>query len=219
MSRADRFDRGDFEVRYAQPRQAQDAPPAASQASLRPPDLPAVVRPLALSSERGHSVQWPIAQRQITRVGESVLADRNGRGRPHKGIDLFADAGTEVVAASAGEVLRVVDGRQSAHEARRRAGLFIDVRGRNALVFRYLHLGESRVQVGAVVRPGMVLGTVAPAHTSGLASAPHVHFEVRQGDYDPSAETTELPWTHCACFPRYERRPLDRGGTLYGRPR
>ena len=40
------------------------------------------------------------------------------------------------------------------------------------------------VKAGAPVQPGTVLGTVAAPHTSGLASAPHVHFEVRQGDYD-----------------------------------
>ena len=184
MSRADRFDRGDFEVRYAQPRPSLDAPAAATSAPVSPAQIASALPPPPAPA-RGPPVQWPIARKQLTRVGESVLADRNGRGRPHKGIDLFAEAGTEVVAASAGEVIRVVDGRRSGHETRRRAGLFIDVRGRNALVFRYLHLGESRVQPGAVVRPGMVLGTVAPAHTSGLASAPHVHFEVRQGDYDP----------------------------------
>lgn len=192
MSRAERFDRGDFEVRYARPGPSLNTPAVALGDAVRP-TAPAPSVPRVAVSTRGQLVQWPIARKQLKRVGESVLADRNGQGRPHKGIDLFADAGTEVLAANAGEVLRVVDGRHSKHEARRRAGLFIDVRGRNALITRYLHLGESRVQAGVLVEPGMVLGTVARPHTSGLASAPHVHFEVRQGDYDPKRGDYGLP--------------------------
>ena len=194
MSRADRFDRGDFEVRYAQLRPALDMPTrvpdsagrALASASVAPPSV-------AATPTSGQPVQWPIARPQLKHIGESVLADRNGHGRPHKGIDLFADAGTEVRAASAGDVLRVVDGRHSGRDAQRRAGLFVDVRGTNALVYRYLHLGEARVKAGASVQPGTVLGTVAAPHTSGLAKAPHVHFEVRQGDYDSKRRDYGMP--------------------------
>ena len=194
MSRADRFDRGDFEVRYAQPLPALDVPAPAPDSAVRPP-VPAAIAPPAAAAApaRGQPVQWPIARPQLKRIGESVLTDRNGHGRPHKGIDLFADAGTEVRSASAGEVLRVVDGRHSGRDAQQRAGLFVDVRGTDALVYRYLHLGESRVQAGAFVNPGTVLGTVAAAHTSGLAGAPHLHFEVRQGDYDSKRKDYGTP--------------------------
>ena len=86
-------------MRYAQPRPSLDAPAAAASAvSPRPnPERAAAAAPLA----RGQPVQWPIARKQLTRVGESVLADRNGRGDRTRGIDLFADAGTEVMAACA----------------------------------------------------------------------------------------------------------------------
>jgi len=194
MSRADRFDRGDFEVRYTQPRHTPAVPTAEPEAVVRlPVQASSAPTPAAVTRAREQAVQWPIARPQLKRIGESVLADRNGHGRPHKGIDLFADAGTEVRAASAGKVLRVVDGRHSGRDAQRRAGLFVDVRGRNALVYRYLHLGATRVQSGASVEAGTVLGTVAAPHTSGLASAPHVHFEVRQGDYDPKRRDYGVP--------------------------
>ena len=52
---------------------------------------------------------------------------------------------------------------------------------------------EISVESGASVHPGTVIGTVAAAHTSGLASAPHVHFEVRQGDYDPKRSDYGTP--------------------------
>lgn len=161
MSRSDRFDRGDFGARYARPEVAA----------------------------RGTTVQpasWPIARGQIHRVGQSVLTDRNGQGRPHKGIDLFASAGTPVLAAQGGRVLRVVDGRSGTSISQRRAGLFVDVLGLDTLVYRYLHLGDAHVQSGQTVRRGALLGAVAAAHTSGLADSPHLHFEVRLGDVDHS---------------------------------
>lgn len=185
MSRADRFDRADFEVRYAQPAPSPKARATEPASGLEAQAQPAITAPQGDAEPvRAWPMQWPIARKDLKRAGESVLADRNGHGRPHKGIDLFADAGTEVRAASDGTVIRVVDGRNSAQDRQRRAGLFVDVRARNALVLRYLHLGESRVEPGAFIRQGTVLGTVASAHTSGLAQAPHVHFEVRQGDFD-----------------------------------
>ena len=136
---------------------------------------------------------WPITRNQLRRVGESVLADRNGKGRPHKGIDLFADADTEVRAACRGRVLRVVDGRKSPVISQRRAGLFIDVRGDDSLIYRYMHLGDARVAPETAVEQGAVLGTVAEAFTSGLAETPHLHFEIRQGDFDRSQQDYGTP--------------------------
>lgn len=190
MSRSDRFDRGDFGARYARPE------PIAADSVVKP-SAPVLAPPAeAASQEPGapaYRAHWPIARAQLHRVGQSVLADRNGRGRPHKGIDLFADAGTEVLAAQHGRVLRVVDGRSGKIASQQRAGLFIDVLGSDALVYRYLHLGEARVRSGQTVRQGTVLGTVATAHTSGLREAPHLHFEVRQKDVDRSRKDYGTP--------------------------
>ena len=129
---------------------------------------------------------WPIALNRLRRVGESVLARRAGSGRPHKGVDLFADADTPVVSAVYGTVLRVIDGRTAdrvKQESLWRAGLFIDVRALNGWIYRYLHLGSSAVTEGQPVRAGVdVLGTVSPAGQSGVEhSDPHIHFEIRQG--------------------------------------
>jgi murein DD-endopeptidase MepM/ murein hydrolase activator NlpD len=166
MSRADRFDRGDFEARYVE--------------RVRVP----AERPAPVPPARSARLVWPIARAHLQRVGQSVLQDRDGRGRPHKGVDLFAPAGTEVRSACTGRVLRVVDGRISPISAQRRAGLFVDVQGDEGRVYRYLHLHEVRVAVGVAVDQGAILGTVAPPFTSGLAEATHLHFEIRQGDVD-----------------------------------
>jgi murein DD-endopeptidase MepM/ murein hydrolase activator NlpD len=168
MSRADRFDRADFDARYGEREGAQQE------------------RPASASSVRSAGLVWPIARAHLLRVGQSMLQDRDGKGRPHKGVDLFAAAGTEVLSASQGLVFRIVDGRTSASASQRRAGLFVDVRSPYGLVLRYLHLHEARVAAGTSVDRGDVLGTVAPPLTSGLGEAPHLHFEIRQGDVDRS---------------------------------
>lgn len=165
MSRSDRFDRGDYEARYVE------------QSVRNAKETPALARHI-------QRLLWPIANAQLQRVGDSVLADRNGQGRPHKGIDLFAPAGTSVLAACGGRVLRAIDGRTSPSSAQRRAGLFVDVEDESGLIFRYLHLGTAQVRSGDSVLPGALLGTVASSFTSGLAEAPHLHFEIRQGDFD-----------------------------------
>lgn len=129
---------------------------------------------------------WPIALNRLRRVGDTVMAKRPGTGRPHNGVDLFADADTPVVSAVYGTVLRVVDGRKAdrvKQESLWRAGLFIDVRALNGWIYRYLHLGSYAVEPGQPVRAGLdVLGTVSPAGQSGVEhSDPHIHFEIRQG--------------------------------------
>lgn len=167
MSREDRFDREDFAARY----------PAKKGIRNSEEVRPAV--PVAQPSRI-----WPIARAQVQRAGQSVLADRNGKGRPHKGIDIFAAAGTAVLAACDGEVVRVVDGRKGQTTSQQRAGLFVDMRDSAGWIYRYLHLGSARVEAGQKLACGDALGTVAPAFTSGLSEATHLHFEIRQGDFD-----------------------------------
>ncbi len=158
MSRGDRFDRAGFEARYGtSPFRSDDPEPG-----------------------------WPIRADFLKKVGQSVLSDRDGSGRPHKGIDLFTEAGAPVHVAQDGHVLRVVDGRSGESASLRHAGLFVDVRGVDSLIYRYLHLGDTRVERGQSVTKGEILGHVAAAHTSGLGSAPHLHFEIAISDYDPA---------------------------------
>lgn len=149
---------------------------------------------------------WPIAAGLLRRVGESVLRRRAGSGQPHKGIDLFAPAGAEVRAATYGRVLRVIDGREGESESRRRAGLFVDVRGLDGKVYRYLHLGSALVREGEPVRAGQVLGTVSPAGQSGVEhSEPHVHFEIRAADWDRTAGDYGEPVDPLRVLPPRER--------------
>lgn len=167
MSQASRFDRADFDARYRDPGVATGTPADEPWGGART-DKPLWV--------------WPISAAHLLRVGESVLAQRRGKNRPHKGIDLFAAAGVAVQSASAGQVIRVVDGRKSSHPGLRRAGLFVDVAW-HTWVLRYLHLGSVAVRAAQPVRAGETIGKVAAAKTSGLGAVTHLHFEVRRGDY------------------------------------
>ncbi|PSM31460.1 M23 family metallopeptidase [Haliangium sp. UPWRP_2] len=135
------------------------------------------------SSIRLSEVAWPIDLSDILRIGQSVMDSRNAHGDPHYGIDIFAKSGTRVRSASAGTVIRVSDGRQSNKESSKRAGLWIDIRGDDGLIYRYLHLGEAFPSVGKKVNVGDIIGVIATANTSGLANDPHLHFEIRKQDW------------------------------------
>lgn len=189
MSRHDRFDRADFETRprrlqpaepAAQPEQAQpeQAQPAPTNASTPPqPQISASERPI-----------WPIVGLKGSDIGDTVMKDR--RGRPHNGIDLLRPAGTAVIAARSGRVLRIVDGRNSNRPKLRRAGLFVDIMGADSLVYRYLHLGtidDANLKKVNIVQ-GSPIGTIAPEGTSGVRQHPQLHFEIRRSDYSNDNE-------------------------------
>lgn len=81
MSRADRFDRADFEARdTAAPRvlEAQAAP----QAPVRADEAPRWM--------------WPMNPAHILSLGDSVTEDRPQKHRPHDGLDIYAPPGTRV---------------------------------------------------------------------------------------------------------------------------
>ena len=124
---------------------------------------------------------------EAVRIGQSVLRDR-GNGRPHKGVDLFAAAGSPVFAPVGGTVIRVEDGRfDTVGSDRWRAGLWVDIIGDDMNVHRFLHLGRAQVRAGQRVEPGTGIGIVSAAGSSGVGpdTDPHLHYEIRDADYDP----------------------------------
>lgn len=136
---------------------------------------------------------WPIEERLIKRYGDTVTDKRPGSGRPHKGIDIFADARTLVRASQGGIVLRVTDGRKSDKESTKAAGLWADIEGSDRLVYRYLHLGNSFVRAGDKIKQGTPIGSIAEPHSSGLGDNPHLHFEMRSGDYTSLRDDYGIP--------------------------
>jgi murein DD-endopeptidase MepM/ murein hydrolase activator NlpD len=87
--------------------------------------------------------------------------------RAHRGVDLAAPAGTRIHAPAAGTVLSV--GRRLGF------GLTVDIQHSGGIVTRYAHCRSALVQPGDTVAMGQAIATVG---ASGLATAPHLHFEV-----------------------------------------
>ena len=105
---------------------------------------------------------WPVSGKLSSRFGW-----RNGRS--HDGIDIPAKSGTPIVAATAGRVIH--SGRGLGDYGR---VVILKHEGYYSTV--YAHNRRNRVGKGDFVEKGEVIGEVG---SSGNASGPHVHFEVR----------------------------------------
>lgn len=185
MSRADRFDRSDFDIDDEPEAGLPDASSAKGVTAAADLTVLADVTPRWM---------WPINPAHILSVGDSVLANRPKKNRPHEGLDIYAPPGTRIYAASSGTVLQVKDGRKSSKAKTKAAGLFVDVLtdpdpvGRQ-YIQRYLHLATVRDINKQRLAVGSPIGELAPPHTSGLAGHSHLHFEVRavrkEGGYGP----------------------------------
>lgn len=95
----------------------------------------------------------------------------------HSGLDIAAAQGTPIVAAFYGTVTKV--GEDSV------AGKYIRLTHAGGLETFYCHCSEIVAPLNAVIRQGE---TVALVGETGMATGPHVHFEVRINGlkYDPS---------------------------------
>ncbi len=87
--------------------------------------------------------------------------------RAHRGVDLAAPMGTRIAAPAAGRVASV--DRELGY------GLVIQMVHSGGVVTRYAHLRSALVQRGDSIAMGQTIATVGE---SGLATAPHLHFEV-----------------------------------------
>jgi murein DD-endopeptidase MepM/ murein hydrolase activator NlpD len=110
---------------------------------------------------------WPVEPVTIT----SLYGDRwhpiTGQLRRHLGVDLAASKGQAVASAERGVVLRA--GWNGDH------GNMVEVQHDGQWVTRYSHLSEVLVTTGEVLARGEVVGL---AGDTGLATGPHVHFEL-----------------------------------------
>ncbi len=124
------------------------------------------------------ALEWPV---------DAPISSRFGRrdGRPHEGIDLLCADGTAVRAAAAGRVVY-------AGARLRGYGNLVMLRHDNGLVTVYAHNSTLLAAEGSTVARGEVISL---SGHSGRATAPHLHFEVREGDVprDPERYLPKLP--------------------------
>jgi len=104
--------------------------------------------------------------------------------RPHHGLDYAAPTGTPVSSVSDGTV--VFAGRKGQY------GKFIIVKHRNGYKTCYGHLSKIRTAIrrGTRVEQGDVIGYVG---STGLATGPHLHYEIRINDRPVNPLAVKLP--------------------------
>ncbi len=92
----------------------------------------------------------------------------------HAGLDIFADAGTPVVATA--------DGRVSQNTNHAIAGLSVEIVDEHGMQYFYAHLSRiaQGVSVGARVEVGDVLGFVGDTGNA-RGGLPHLHLEIQPG--------------------------------------
>lgn len=104
--------------------------------------------------------------------------------RPHNGTDFGAPTGTPVQAVGDGRV--VVAGRSGGH------GNFVKIDHGNGYQTSYSHLSRISVRQGQQVKQGEIVGKVG---STGLATGPHLHYQMwRNGSY-VDAMSVKLPST------------------------
>jgi murein DD-endopeptidase MepM/ murein hydrolase activator NlpD len=135
-----------------------NAPPVTAE--LQP--IGPVIRKIMFQTPvRGHAVNSRFGMRRLGGAG---------RSRPHKGVDIAAPMGTDVLVAAEGEVIRT--GYDAAGY-----GNFIEVRHPNGMTTLYAHLSRSDVSTGSRLSAGERIGLIG---STGYSTGPHLHFEVRR---------------------------------------
>lgn len=127
----------------------------------------------------------PLEYRRISsRFASSRLHPILNRWRAHRGIDYAADSGTPVMATS--------DGVVTQRGPRGDLGNAVEVRHPNGFVTRYGHLRgfKSGVNVGTRVHQGDIVGFVG---MTGLATGPHLHYEMIRGGKQMDPLSVDLP--------------------------
>jgi murein DD-endopeptidase MepM/ murein hydrolase activator NlpD len=120
-------------------------------------------------SMRAAFLRAPLEFRRISSVFGGREHPILGSWRMHKGTDYAADRGTPVRSIGDGVVLRAGWGNGY--------GNLLEIRHRNGFVTRYGHL--SRFATGIHAGSHVSIGeTVAYVGATGLATGPHLHFEV-----------------------------------------
>lgn len=86
----------------------------------------------------------------------------------HTGIDLLANAGTEIIAPANGTVT-------STARASKGTGNTVVINHGNGYVTKYMYLGDILVRKGQIVKRGDVIARVG---VTGMSFGPHLHYEV-----------------------------------------
>lgn len=136
-------------------------------------------------SVRRAFLKKPLQFRRISsRYSRSRFHPILKRWRAHAGVDYSAASGTEIMSTADGVV--VFRGRKGGY------GNAVDVQHPNGFLTRYAHMKGfgPGIRSGARVTQGQVLGYVG---MTGLATAPHLHYELRRRGEAIDPMAVDLP--------------------------
>lgn len=149
----------------------------------------------------GTGMRMPVVGISPRTLDDSWHAPRDGGARVHKGIDIFAPRGTEVVAVADGVVSYIGDQRLGGH--------CVWLSTENGSSFYYAHLDRwaPGLYEGMEVQAGDLLGYVG--NTGNAKSTPsHLHFGVNQSD----EMINPYPLLRAAVPIQHARLHVDLGG-------
>jgi murein DD-endopeptidase MepM/ murein hydrolase activator NlpD len=115
-------------------------------------------------------LEFPVTGLNTRAIQSGFGAEREGGERAHRGVDIFAQRGTDAIAAVDGWVTRV-DSTPRGGNVVWLQPLFGELR------LYYAHLDRQLVEVGQFVRRGEILGTVGNTGNA-ITTPPHLHFGV-----------------------------------------
>ena len=102
--------------------------------------------------------------------------------RPHEGIDVTAPTGTPIVAPAAGKVVRA--GMEGGF------GLVVEIDHGNGIRTKFAHCSRIAVRVGQQVTRNQLIAAVG---STGLSTAPHLHYEIHVNGKPVDPLTYVLP--------------------------
>lgn len=132
-------------------------------------------------ADSAQGAKWPVSGRLTSGFGmrfHPIL----GYERMHSGVDLAAPWGTPIRAVRSGVISFA--GWSGGH------GEYVMIRHADGLVSGYGHMSQIKVAVGTPVEAGAVIGSVG---ATGLATGPHLHFELFRGGRAIDPRSIEQP--------------------------
>lgn len=131
-----------------------------------------IIRIMAENKDKGETYTggftWPVpASKRVTSDFGPRTSPTAGASSNHKGIDIGASTGSDIVATAPG---KVIISRYSSS-----AGYYISIDHGGGLCTVYMHCSKLLVNVGDVVAAGEVIAKVG---STGISTGPHLHFGV-----------------------------------------
>ena len=151
----------------------------------------------ALAAEYDGAVPITFPAVSSARYSDDFDNPRSG-GRVHRATDIFAAAGSRIVAARGGQIVWAPALEQVS------AGFALQVRGDDGRIYAYYHLGPAGGRYSDAIAPGLALGDrVERGQLLGYmgdsgnsaGAAPHLHFEIHDTSVtDPYGSNRRNPY-------------------------